>query len=278
MGEEATPEFDVDAVGGVRQDVGPQERQHGVEEPDGDEADGEHVERRVALVGQHLVDDHLEEQRRDEAEDLQEQRGDQHVAERPAVSPQRGQEPPESEGFRVRTLAAESPRQQDGGAGRSGEQLHRREVLVGFGDGVDEAVALDAGGVVGARRQHGEAGRRRQDGRERHRRQAFGVERPDRPRAQAEDPRAALDVGRRGAAADQAELALERGLVVGDPVVAGDREEAEDRAGVGRADIVFAMNRRLALCHVPRVAIRSPRSLHDGVAGGTCAAVFAVEE
>ena len=46
-----------------------------------DQADDQHVERAQAAVDQHLVDDDLEEQRRDEREQLQEERGDQHLAE-----------------------------------------------------------------------------------------------------------------------------------------------------------------------------------------------------
>ena len=43
---------------------------------DDDEADDQHVERGQAAMHQHLVDDDLEEQRRDQGKELQEERGD----------------------------------------------------------------------------------------------------------------------------------------------------------------------------------------------------------
>ena len=49
---------------------------------------------------QHLVDHHLEEQRRDEREELQEERGDQHLAEQPAILVDRAQEPGDVESAR----------------------------------------------------------------------------------------------------------------------------------------------------------------------------------
>ena len=44
-------------------------------------------------VHQHLVDDHLEEQRRDQGEQLQEERGDQHLAQKMAIFVDRSQKP-----------------------------------------------------------------------------------------------------------------------------------------------------------------------------------------
>ena len=52
----------------------------GLEHGDRDQPDDQHVERAQAAVDQHLVDDDLEEQRRDQREQLQEERGDQHFA------------------------------------------------------------------------------------------------------------------------------------------------------------------------------------------------------
>ena len=46
------------------------------------EADREHVERGQRLVDEHLVDDQLEEDRRDQPHQLEEEGGDQHVAKR----------------------------------------------------------------------------------------------------------------------------------------------------------------------------------------------------
>ena len=91
--EQAGAEFDVDAVGGMGERVGPQILQHDVEEAETDQADDDNVERRCSFMGQHLVDDHLEEQWRHQPEKLHKQRGDQDVTDRLAVSPDRGEEP-----------------------------------------------------------------------------------------------------------------------------------------------------------------------------------------
>ena len=44
------------------------------------QADHQHVERAHAPMHEHLVDDHLEEQRRDQSKQLEEERRDQHLA------------------------------------------------------------------------------------------------------------------------------------------------------------------------------------------------------
>ena len=44
-------------------------------------------------VHQHLIDDHLEEQRRDERKQLQEERGDQHLAQEMPIFVDRPQKP-----------------------------------------------------------------------------------------------------------------------------------------------------------------------------------------
>ena len=62
-----------------------------------DKADDQHVERAHAAMHEHLVDDHLEEQRRDEGEELQEERGDQHFAEKAAILVDRAEEPADIE-------------------------------------------------------------------------------------------------------------------------------------------------------------------------------------
>ena len=71
-----------------------------LEQRDRDEADDQHVERAHAAMHEHLVDDDLEEQRRDERKELQEERGDQHFAEQMAVFVDRAQEPGDVEAAR----------------------------------------------------------------------------------------------------------------------------------------------------------------------------------
>ena len=63
MPEQPLPEFHIDAICRVRQRVGAQILQHDVEQSDQHEPGDKHVQRRVALVREHLVDDDLEEER-----------------------------------------------------------------------------------------------------------------------------------------------------------------------------------------------------------------------
>jgi hypothetical protein len=93
VAEKARAEFDVDAVGGVREQIGAQDAQNGLENRDRQQPDDQHVQRAQRPVHQHLVDDHLEEQRRDEREQLQEERRDQHLAQEMAIFVNRAQKP-----------------------------------------------------------------------------------------------------------------------------------------------------------------------------------------
>ena len=63
MVKQPRPEFDVDAVGGMREQIGPQDSKYGLEDRDGDQSENEDVESAERPVHQHLVDHHLEEQR-----------------------------------------------------------------------------------------------------------------------------------------------------------------------------------------------------------------------
>jgi hypothetical protein len=90
-------EFDVDAAGGVAEDVSAQRIQHALEDDDDQEADDEHVERGHAAVDEHLVHHRLEKQWADEREELQEQGDQQHFAEQLAVFDESRHEPGEVE-------------------------------------------------------------------------------------------------------------------------------------------------------------------------------------
>ena len=107
MREQALAELDVDPVGGVGQRIGAQILQRHVEQADDDEAADQHEQGLVAAMGQHLVDDDLEEQRRREGENLHEQRRRQHMAERTAIAPDGGQEPAHAELARIDAGAAD---------------------------------------------------------------------------------------------------------------------------------------------------------------------------
>ena len=93
MVEQARAEFDVDAIGGVREQIGPQDAQNGLENRDRQQTDDQHVEGAQRPVYQHLVDDDLEEQRRDQGEQLQEERRDQHLAQKMPIFVDRSQKP-----------------------------------------------------------------------------------------------------------------------------------------------------------------------------------------
>ena len=101
MGKQALTEFDVDAIGGVRQRIGAQVLQNDVEQADDHEAGDHHEQGFVTLVRQHLVDDDLEYQRRRQGENLDEKGRREHMSERPAVPPDGRQEPAHPERFRI---------------------------------------------------------------------------------------------------------------------------------------------------------------------------------
>ena len=60
-----------------------------------------------------LNDNDLEEKRRNEREQLDEQRGQQHMADRPPVAPDRGQEPAKPEGRGIDARTREAPRDEN---------------------------------------------------------------------------------------------------------------------------------------------------------------------
>ena len=63
MVEQPGAEFDVDAVRRVREHIGTQRAEHGLEEGQRDKAGDQNVERAHASMHEYLVDDHLKEQR-----------------------------------------------------------------------------------------------------------------------------------------------------------------------------------------------------------------------
>ena len=83
--KQARAKFDVDAVGGMREQICPQHPQHRFKNRNRHQADSQHVEGAQGAMDQNLVDDHLEEQRRDQAKQLQKERCDQHLAQQMPV-------------------------------------------------------------------------------------------------------------------------------------------------------------------------------------------------
>jgi len=63
VAEQPGSEFNVDAVGGVREDISTQVAEDCLEQRNRQQAGDDDVERGQAAVHQHLVDHHLEEQR-----------------------------------------------------------------------------------------------------------------------------------------------------------------------------------------------------------------------
>ena len=160
--EQARAELDVDAVGGVREQIGPQDAQNGLEHRDRHQTDDQHVERAQGPVHQHLVDDHLEEQRRDQGEQLQEERRDQHLAQEMAIFVDRSQKPGDVEpagdvrqsgpaGHQDQPAVPDreklGPRHQ-GGPGRQ-RRLDQDLVLGGLGDHQEPAIAQGRDGGQG---------------------------------------------------------------------------------------------------------------------------------
>lgn len=93
MAVQSGTEFHIDSIRCMRKQVRTQSTEHDLENGNSQESDGEHVERRQALVRKNLVDHDLEKQRSDQREQLQNKRRDQHLAEQTSVLVERGDEP-----------------------------------------------------------------------------------------------------------------------------------------------------------------------------------------
>jgi hypothetical protein len=83
--EQLGAEFDIDAAGGVGKDVAAQRVEHALEHDDDEQADDQHVEGGHAAMDKNLIHNSLEEERRDEREQLQEQAHHERLAEQAAV-------------------------------------------------------------------------------------------------------------------------------------------------------------------------------------------------
>ncbi len=85
MAEQLRAKPDIDAVRRMRKEIGPQPTQDRIEQGQGNHADCQHMERGETFMDEHLVDDDLGEQRRQQGKELQEERRDKHLAEKPAI-------------------------------------------------------------------------------------------------------------------------------------------------------------------------------------------------
>ena len=128
MLEEPGAELDVDAVGGVREEIGAHAAENDIEEREQAKTDRQHFEGRDAAMDQHLVDDDLEEKRRQQREDLDEERGQQDLAERPAIAPDRREEPAEAEAT-AKLVERRAARQQNDSAGPERDEIVAAEEI-----------------------------------------------------------------------------------------------------------------------------------------------------
>ena len=87
---------------------------------------------------QDLVDDHLENERRRQREDLNEQRRRKHVAERLAIAPQRRQKPAQTELLRTDPGAADAACDQQHSSVRLARQLLKRDIGRGVAYRIDQ--------------------------------------------------------------------------------------------------------------------------------------------
>ncbi len=168
MREQALAEFDVDPIGGVRQRVSAQILERDVEHADGDEAADEHEQSLITAMGQNFVDHHLEEQGRREGENLHEQRGGQHMAERTAITPDRGYEPAHAEPARIDAGAADPASDEKRPPADVARKVVKRRFLDAMADRIDEPA--EPRGIAAPEHHERAAGhaddRRRRQGRE----------------------------------------------------------------------------------------------------------------
>jgi hypothetical protein len=95
--EQAGAELSVDPAGRVGKEVCPKSAEDDIEQADRQETDREDFEGGEAVVDENLVDHDLEKQRRHESEYLDEERGQENVAQQMPVFDDRGHEPADVE-------------------------------------------------------------------------------------------------------------------------------------------------------------------------------------
>jgi hypothetical protein len=217
------------------------------------------------LVHQHLVDDELEKDRRDEREQLHEKRRDHDVGERPPVAPNRRQKPAESERVGVGPRPAQSARDQNDFAQGKRHDILDRQLLDDAGDWIDKL-----GQSLGrADRHHAESPALDSD----ERRvgnigEALGLDGAQDTRSQPQNVGGADDVRRIGQPPRQREMMPELRRVGGDAVIARDHCESSEawvhrlvrRRGLDLGRLGLCVRRaHLALHIIPCRAKGEPR-------------------
>ncbi len=123
--EQPHAEFHVDAVAGVRHQVGADAAKQHVEQADHHQREDQHVQGGQVVVGEDLVDHQHEDDGRRQGEQLQEHRGQQGLAHDAPVTEQRAQEPAQAERGPAIALAGR-PRLGPGEDGPAAGQLAKR--------------------------------------------------------------------------------------------------------------------------------------------------------
>ncbi len=147
MAEEPAAQFDVQFLAGLRIEPGAQPAEGDFPERDDHQTDAEHLEGGEAVVGEHLVDDVLEEERRREPEQVEREGDQQHLADQLSIFDDLGDEPGHVEGGRG-DLRGIARRDEEQGARPAGFQRAAIPALdLGAG-------ALDGHGVLADAADH----------------------------------------------------------------------------------------------------------------------------
>ena len=83
----------IDAIGGVREQEGAQSPDHTLHQGDDNQGHPQDLQRVQAALGDHLVDNHLNQQGVGQAEQLHHERGQQHLQKQAPVAAEGGPEP-----------------------------------------------------------------------------------------------------------------------------------------------------------------------------------------
>jgi hypothetical protein len=97
VAEDLAAEYRIDAVAGMQDEILPQPGEKRAEQQEQQQRGGDRDQRTLRLVDNHLVDHHLREQRRRQPDQLQHQRGQQHVTPDGFVAQQLRHKPAETE-------------------------------------------------------------------------------------------------------------------------------------------------------------------------------------
>ena len=93
MAKQPSAEFDVNSIGRVREDIGPQSAEHRLEYRDREKRGNQNIQGAHAPMHKDLVNDDLKDQGRRQRKHLQEKRRRKHFAEQTAVLDDRAEEP-----------------------------------------------------------------------------------------------------------------------------------------------------------------------------------------